>query len=38
MTTFARFAGATVKDGLLSFPFRVGGTIDTPVFAKGAKH
>ena len=38
MTTFARFAGATVKDGLLSFPFRVGGTIDTPQFSKGAKH
>jgi uncharacterized protein involved in outer membrane biogenesis len=37
-TTLARFAGATVKDGLLSFPFRVGGTIDTPQFSKGAKH
>jgi uncharacterized protein involved in outer membrane biogenesis len=36
--TFARFAGATVKDGLLSFPFRVSGTIDSPVFAKSAHH
>jgi uncharacterized protein involved in outer membrane biogenesis len=36
--TFARFAGATVKDGLLSFPFRVGGTIESPVFAKTTHH
>jgi uncharacterized protein involved in outer membrane biogenesis len=35
--TFARFAGAKVKDGLLSFPFRVGGTIGAPAFAKGAR-
>jgi uncharacterized protein involved in outer membrane biogenesis len=32
---FARLAGGTVKDGKLSFPFHVGGTIDNPVFAKG---
>src|SRR5579862_2063063 len=32
---FARLAGGTLKDGKLSFPFRVGGTIDNPVFAKG---
>jgi uncharacterized protein involved in outer membrane biogenesis len=32
--TFARFAGARLKDGLLSFPFHVGGTIDTPVFSR----
>jgi uncharacterized protein involved in outer membrane biogenesis len=35
--TFARFAGASVKDGLLSFPFRVGGTIDAPAFARGKR-
>ena len=32
---FARLAGGTLKDGKLSFPFHVGGTIDEPVFAKG---
>jgi hypothetical protein len=32
--TFARFAGATVKDGKLSFPFHIGGTIANPLFAK----
>jgi len=32
---FARLAGGTLKDGKLSFPFHVGGTIDDPVFAKG---
>jgi uncharacterized protein involved in outer membrane biogenesis len=32
---FARLSGATLKDGKLSFPFHVGGTIDDPVFAKG---
>lgn len=32
---FARLAGGTLKDGKLSFPFHVGGTIDKPVFAKG---
>ncbi len=35
--TFARFAGAKVEGGLLTFPFRVGGTIGTPVFAKGTR-
>jgi uncharacterized protein involved in outer membrane biogenesis len=33
--TFARLSGATLKDGLLSFPFRVGGTIEAPVFSRG---
>jgi uncharacterized protein involved in outer membrane biogenesis len=32
--TFARFSGATLKDGKLSFPFRVGGTVANPVFSK----
>jgi uncharacterized protein involved in outer membrane biogenesis len=32
--TVARFNGATVKDGKLSFPFHVGGTIASPLFAK----
>jgi hypothetical protein len=32
---FARLAGGTLKDGKLSFPFHVNGTIDNPVFAKG---
>ena len=32
---FARLSGAKLKDGKLSFPFHVGGTIDDPVFAKG---
>jgi uncharacterized protein involved in outer membrane biogenesis len=32
---FARLHGGTLKDGKLSFPFHVGGTIDNPVFAKG---
>ena len=33
---FARLAaGATLKDGKLSFPFRIGGTIDNPVFTHG---
>ncbi len=35
--TFARFAGAKVKKGLLSFPFRVTGTIEAPQFAKGTR-
>jgi uncharacterized protein involved in outer membrane biogenesis len=33
--TFARLSGATLKDGQLSFPFRVGGTIEEPVFLRG---
>jgi uncharacterized protein involved in outer membrane biogenesis len=32
----ARLSGATLKDGKLQFPFRLGGTIDNPVFSKGA--
>ena len=36
--TFARFAGAKLKEGLLSFPFHVGGTIDAPVFTKPGAH
>ena len=32
--TFARLAGASLKDGKISFPFRVGGTIPAPVFSK----
>jgi len=31
----ARLSGATVKDGLLSFPFRVGGTLLNPKFSTG---
>ena len=34
--TFARMSGATMKDGKLTFPFRIGGTIENPVFTKGA--
>jgi uncharacterized protein involved in outer membrane biogenesis len=34
---FARFEGATLKDGKLSFPFRIEGTIEHPRFAKGTK-
>lgn len=33
--TMARLAGATLKDGKLHFPFRIGGTIDSPLFSKG---
>jgi uncharacterized protein involved in outer membrane biogenesis len=29
-TTFARLGGATVKDGKLSFPFRIAGTLESP--------
>jgi uncharacterized protein involved in outer membrane biogenesis len=32
---FARLAGGTLKDGKLSFPFHVGGTIDNPAFSRG---
>ena len=32
---FAQLRGGTLKDGKLSFPFHVRGTIDNPVFAKG---
>jgi uncharacterized protein involved in outer membrane biogenesis len=33
--TIARFSGAALVDGKLQFPFRIGGTIDNPVFSKG---
>ncbi len=33
--SLARLSGATLKDGQLSFPFRVGGTIGTPIFSRG---
>jgi len=33
--TVALLSGATLKDGKLQFPFRIGGTIDSPVFSKG---
>jgi uncharacterized protein involved in outer membrane biogenesis len=33
--TIAQLSGATLKEGKLQFPFRVGGTIDGPVFSKG---
>jgi uncharacterized protein involved in outer membrane biogenesis len=32
---FARFEGATLNDGKLSFPFRIDGTIEHPKFSKG---
>ena len=34
---FGRLEGAKLKDGKLSFPFRIGGTIDNPKFSKGTK-
>jgi uncharacterized protein involved in outer membrane biogenesis len=33
--TVARMSGASLKDGKLQFPFRIGGTIDSPIFSKG---
>ena len=33
--TVARLSGATLKDGKLQFPFRIAGTIDSPIFSKG---
>jgi uncharacterized protein involved in outer membrane biogenesis len=33
--TFGRFAGGKLVDGKLTFPFRITGTIQNPVFAKG---
>jgi uncharacterized protein involved in outer membrane biogenesis len=33
--TVARLSGASLKDGKLQFPFRIGGTIDNPIFSKG---
>jgi hypothetical protein len=35
--TIARLSGATLNNGRLSFPFRVGGTIQNPIFSKGKK-
>jgi len=35
--TIARFEGAKLKDGKLSFPFRIEGTIENPKFSKGKK-
>jgi AsmA-like C-terminal region len=35
--TFARFAGAKLVDGKLTFPFRIDGTIEQPKFSKGTK-
>jgi uncharacterized protein involved in outer membrane biogenesis len=32
--TIARLSGATSKDGKLQFPFRISGTIESPVFSK----
>jgi uncharacterized protein involved in outer membrane biogenesis len=37
-STFARFAGAKLQNGKLSFPFQIGGTIANPTFTKGAPH
>jgi len=34
---FGRLEGAKLEDGKLSFPFRIGGTIDSPKFSKGTK-
>ena len=36
--TIARLEGAQVKDGKLSFPFRIEGTIENPKFSKGRKN
>ena len=33
--TVARMSGASLKDGKLQFPFRIGGTINNPIFSKG---
>jgi len=33
--TVARLSGASLKDGKLQFPFRITGTIDSPIFSKG---
>jgi uncharacterized protein involved in outer membrane biogenesis len=33
--TFGRFAGGKLVEGKLTFPFRITGTIQNPVFAKG---
>ncbi len=36
--TFARFEGAKLTAGKLSFPFRIQGTIDSAKFSKGLSH
>jgi hypothetical protein len=33
--TIARLSGASLVDGKLQFPFRISGTIGSPVFSKG---
>jgi uncharacterized protein involved in outer membrane biogenesis len=33
--TIARLSGASLKNDRLQFPFRIGGTIDNPVFSRG---
>jgi uncharacterized protein involved in outer membrane biogenesis len=33
--TFGRLSGGKLVDGKLTFPFRIGGTIEKPVFSKG---
>jgi|SRR5579872_820393 len=33
--TVARFSGASLVKGKLQFPFRISGTIDSPIFSKG---
>jgi uncharacterized protein involved in outer membrane biogenesis len=33
--TIARLSGAALVDGKLQFPFRIGGTIGSPIFSKG---
>jgi uncharacterized protein involved in outer membrane biogenesis len=35
--TFARFAGAKLNDGKLSFPFHIEGTVENPKFSRGAQ-
>jgi uncharacterized protein involved in outer membrane biogenesis len=37
VNTFARLGGATLKDGRLSFPFRIQGTIEHPMFSKATR-
>jgi uncharacterized protein involved in outer membrane biogenesis len=36
--TFARFAGAKLVDGKLTFPFRIEGKIEDPKFSKGSSN
>ena len=37
INTLARLSGATLKNGRLSFAFRVGGTIQNPIFSQQKK-